>query len=231
MGKKETRTGGVILKEERHIMDQVDALKDRILGIQADVPCVKESVALSTLLQKLYEIREGLNQLEKVLLQTHLKCSISPGIQVPGPVILALSRLSEKRHGAIIVMAHEDNLEDLMQGGIDVDAPISVPLLENLFYPGSPLHDGAVVIQNARIQKAGVLLPMSPHSTEIERLGLATRHRAALGLSRASDALVIVVSEEKGWISMALHDQLYPNLGTFALLESLGGPRKGSGDS
>ncbi len=232
MARKETgpKNEGAILKEERQIMDQVEALKARILRIQSDIPCLKESMALSTLLQKLYEIREGLNQLEKVLLQTHLKCSISPGIQVPGPIILALSRLSEKRHGAIIVMAHEDPLNDLLQGGIDVDAPISVPLLENLFYPGSPLHDGAVVIKDARIQKAGVLLPMAPHSTEIDRLGLATRHRAALGLSRASDALVIVVSEEKGWISMALKDHLYPNLGTFALLESLGSPRKGSDD-
>jgi diadenylate cyclase len=220
-----------LLKEESQLMDQVAALKDRILRIQADVPCLKESVALSSLLQKLYEIREGLNQLEKVLLQTHLKCSITPGIQVPGPVILALSRLSEKRHGAIIVMAHEDPLDDLMQGGTDIDAPISVPLLENLFFPGSPLHDGAVVIHDGRIQKAGVVLPMAPHSTEIDRLGLATRHRAALGLSRTSDALVIVVSEEKGWISMALKDQLYPNLGTFALLESLGSTRKGSEDS
>ena len=107
-----------LLHEERQIMDQVEALKARILKIQADVPCLKESVALSSLLQKLYEIREGLNQLEKVLLQTHLKCSISPGIKVPGPIILALSRLSEKRHGAIIVMAHEDRLDDLFQGGI-----------------------------------------------------------------------------------------------------------------
>ena len=86
------------------------------------------------------------------------------------------------------------------------------------------------MIYNARIQKAGVLLPMSPHSAEIERLGLATQHRAALDLSRASDALAIVVSEEKGWISIALQDQLYPNLGTFALLENLGGFRKGSAD-
>ena len=222
---------GTLLNEERQIMDQVEALKARILRIQADIPCLKESVALSSLLQKLYEIREGLNQLEKVLLQTHLKCSISTGIQVPGPAILALSRLSEKRHGAIIVMAHEDQLDDLLQGGIDIDAPISVPLLENLFFPGSPLHDGAVVIKETRIQKAGVLLPMAPHSAEIDRLGLATRHRAALGLSRTSDALVIVVSEEKGWISIALKDRLYPNLGTFALLESLGSPRKGSDDS
>lgn len=216
------------LKARNLLMDQLEALKTRINAIHADIPCLTESTALSILLQKLYEIRERLNQLEKALLQEHLKCSISPGIHVPGPVILALSRLSEKRHGAIIVIAHNDNLDDLLEGGVHIDAPISVPLLENLFYPGSPLHDGAVIIRDNRIQKAGVLLPLAPHSSDIDRLGLASRHRAALGLSRASDALVIAVSEEKGWISMALKDQLYPNLGTFALLENLSSTREGS---
>ena len=225
MKPEETEAG---LEARNLLMDQLEALKTRINAIHADIPCLTESLGLSILLQKLYEIREGLNQLEKALLQEHLKCSISPGIQVPGPVILALSRLSEKRHGAIIVIAHNDNLDDLLEGGVHVDAPISVPLLENLFYPGSPLHDGAVIIRDNRIQKAGVLLPLAPHSADIDRLGLASRHRAALGLSRASDALVIAVSEEKGWISMALKDQLYPNLGTFALLENLSSTREGS---
>jgi len=211
---------------QKLIMDQMEMVRSSINNIHSDMPCVAENMALSILLQKLYEIREGLNQLEKDLLRTHLKCSISPGIHVPGPVILALSSLSEKRHGAIIAVANEDNLDDLLEGGIQIDAPISVTLLENLFYPGSPLHDGAVIIRNRRIQKAGVLLPLAPHSADIDRLGLASRHRAALGLSRASDALVIVVSEEKGWISMALKDQLYPNLGTFALLENLSGSRE-----
>jgi DNA integrity scanning protein DisA with diadenylate cyclase activity len=222
------KDGEALLNEQAMIIEHLEALKTRVMQIHADIPCIKESSLLSTLLQKMYEIRERLNKLEKELLQTHLKCCISPHVQVPGAVILALSKLSEKRHGAIIVMAHEDNLEDLTQGGIVVDAPVSVPLLENLFYPGSPLHDGAVIIRNNRIQKAGILLPLAPHSADMDRLGLASRHRAALGMSRASDALVIVVSEEKGWISMALNDQLYPNLGTFALLEKLEGAREGS---
>jgi diadenylate cyclase len=216
------------LEEQSLITEQLEALKTRVIQIHADIPCFEDSSLLSTVLQKMYEIREGLNRLEKALLQTHLKCCISPGIQVPGEIILALSKLSEKRHGAIIVMAHEDDLENLLQGGIAIDAPINVPLLENLFYPGSPLHDGAVVIRNGRIQKAGVFLPLAPHSADIDRLGLASRHRAALGLSRASDALAIVVSEEKGWISIALKDRLYPNLGTFALLENLDGARNRS---
>jgi diadenylate cyclase len=79
-----------------------------------------------------------------------------------------------------------------------------------------------VIIRDSKIRKVNVLLPLAPHTSELEALGLGSRHRAALGLSQVSDALIIVVSEEKGWISMALQGQLYPNLGTFALLEKLG---------
>ena len=183
---------------------------------------LKQCSRLSNLLQKMYEIREGLDQLEQGLLQTHLKCCISPNIKVPGDVVLALSKLSEKRHGAIIVMEDENNLDEHLQGGVIINATVSALILENIFYPGSPLHDGAVIIRDSNIQKASVLLPLAPHTSELEALGLGSRHRAALGLSQVSDALIIVVSEEKGWISMALRGQLYPNLGTFALLEKLG---------
>ena len=211
-----------ILSEEEAIKEQLEELKSRVTQLHEGIPCLKQCSHLSSLLQKMYEIREGLNQLEQGLLQTHLKCCISPNIKLPGEVVLALSKLSEKRHGAIIVMEHEDNLDEYLQGGAIIEAPVSAPILENIFYPGSPLHDGAVIIRDSNIRKANVLLPLARHTSELEALGLGSRHRAALGLSQVSDALIIVISEEKGWISMALRGQLYPNLGTFALLEKLG---------
>jgi diadenylate cyclase len=211
-----------ILSEEEAIKEQLEELKSRVTQLHEGIPCLKQCSHLSSLLQKMYEIREGLNQLEQSLLQTHLKCCISPNIKLPEEVVLALSKLSEKHHGAIIVMEHEDNLDEYLQGGAIIEAAVSAPILENIFYPGSPLHDGAVIIRDSNIRKASVLLPLAPHTSELEALGLGSRHRAALGLSQVSDALIIVISEEKGWISMALRGQLYPNLGTFALLEKLG---------
>ncbi len=210
------------MSEEAAIKQQLEELKSRVTQLHHDIPCLKQCSRLSNLLQKMYEVRVGLNQLEQDLLQTHLKCCISPKIKVPGEVVLALSKLSKKRHGVIIVIEHEDDLDQQLQGGVIIDAAVSVPVLENIFYPGSPLHDGAMIIRDSKIHKVNVILPLAPHTPELEALGLGSRHRAALGLSQVSDALIIVVSEEKGWISIALQGQLYPNLGTFALLEKLG---------
>jgi len=216
-----------MLSEEEKIKIKLEELKSKVTQLHDDIPCLKQCSRLSNLLQKLYEIREGLNHLEQGLLRTHLKCCISPKIKVPGEVVLAVSKLSAKRHGAIIVIEQETNLDGYLKGGAIIDANISAPILENIFYPGSPLHDGAVIIRDANIRKASVLLPLAPHTSELEALGLGSRHRASLGLSQVSDALIIVVSEEKGWISMALGGQLYPNLGTFALLEKLGNSMEG----
>jgi len=216
-----------MLREEEAINEQLEELKAKVTQLHKGIPCLKQCAHLSSLLQKMYEIREGLNLLEQGLLQTHLKCCISPNIEVPGEVILALSKLSAKRHGAIIVMEHEENRDEYLQGGIIINAAVSAPILENIFYPGSPLHDGAVIIRDSNIRKANVLLPLAPHTSELDALGLGSRHRAALGLSQVSDALIIVVSEEKGWISMALRGQLYPNLGTSVLLEKLEGSIEG----
>jgi DNA integrity scanning protein DisA with diadenylate cyclase activity len=210
------------LSEETVIKEKLEEIKSRVSQLRSDIPSMKQCSCLIGLLQKMYEIRVELKQLEQGLLQTHLKCCISSKIKVPAAVVLALSTLSEKRHGVIIVIEHEDNLEDHLQGGVIIDAAISAAILENIFYPGSPLHDGAMIIRNSKIRKVNVLLPLAPHTSELEALGLGSRHRAALGLSQVSDALIIVVSEEKGWISIAFQGQLYPNLGTFALLDTIG---------
>ncbi len=207
---------------EDAVNEKLENLKDGLVKLYNTLPGLKQCSNFSNLLQKTYELREELNQLEQRLLQTHLKCCISPGIKVPEEVALAVSKMSAKRHGAIIVIEQEDVLDDYLQDGVTIDAVVNAPILENIFYPGSQLHDGAVFIRNARILKAGCILPFSPNPLELKALGLGTRHRASVGLRQVSDALIIVVSEEKGWISLAFGGQLYPNLGTFALLQKLG---------
>jgi diadenylate cyclase len=210
-----------MLTEEEAVKERLTDLKSQLLDLHGALSCLKQCSYLSNLLQEIYEIREGLTQLEKALLQRHLKCCISPSIKVPGEVILAVSRLSSKRYGAIIVIEQEDNVDPYLRQGVTIEAAANAAILESIFYPGGPLHDGAVLIRDGSIRKAQCLLPLAPHAPELERLALGTRHRAALGISQVSDALVIVVSEEKGWISMALGGRLYPNLGTFALLKKL----------
>jgi DNA integrity scanning protein DisA with diadenylate cyclase activity len=208
------------LSEEALIKAKLEELKSRVTQLYTAIPGMKRCSCLGDLLQKMYEIRVEFDQLEQGLLQTHLKCCISSKIKVPTEVVLAVSSLSKKRHGVIIAIEHEDNLDDLLRGGVIIDAPVIAAVLENISYPGSPLHDGAMIIRDSKIHKANVILPLAPHSEELDALGLGSRHRAALGLSQVSDALVVVVSEEKGWISMAYKGQLYPNLGTLALFDN-----------
>jgi DNA integrity scanning protein DisA with diadenylate cyclase activity len=210
------------LSEEEAFKEKIADLKGRLINLYEMLPYLKQCSYLSNLLQEVLELREGFNQLKQGLLKTHLKCCISASLEIPAGVVLAVSKLSERRYGAIIVIEQEDNLDDYLQGGVIIDAVVSAAILESIFYPGSQLHDGAVFIRNKRVVKAGCLLPFASIPSGLEALGLGTRHQAAVGLSQASDALVIVVSEEKGWISLALHGQLYPNIGTAALLQKIG---------
>ena len=213
------------LIEEKAFKEKLKELKRRIGHLYEIIPSLKQCSHLSDHLQEVFELREGLYQIEQGLLQTHLRCCISPSLKIPGEVVLAVSKLSARRHGSIIAVEQEDNLDDYFQGGVIIDAVVSAPILESIFYPGSQLHDGAVFIRNTRVIKAGCLLPFAPAPSGLEALGLGTRHQAAVGLSQVSDALVIVVSEEKGWISLALRGRLYPNIGTLALLQKLGNPK------
>lgn len=114
--------------------------------------------------------------------------------------------LAERRTGALIVFARQEKLDDLLLHGVRLDSLISGQLLVSIFEEGLPLHDGAVVISNGRISEASCHLPLSASGELPQHMG--TRHRAALGLSERSDAVVVVVSEERGEVSLAVGGEL-----------------------
>jgi diadenylate cyclase len=131
----------------------------------------------------------------------------------------AAAWLSARRIGALIVIEQEVGLQDVVNTGRAIDGQLSPELLENLFMRGSPLHDGAVIIKGRQILAAACLLPLSTNPNV--SLSLGTRHRAAIGLTEESDALVIVVSEEDGTISVARNGELERGLKSQDLLEML----------
>ena len=122
-------------------------------------------------------------------------------------VLAAVTRLSKRRVGALIVFEKNRELNDIAETGTLLDAVISAELIENIFEPNTPLHDGAIVVRNEKIVSAGCFLPLS-ENLNIEKT-LGTRHRAALGMSERSDAVTIIVSEETGTISVAQNGVLY----------------------
>lgn len=130
----------------------------------------------------------------------------------------AIANMSEKKIGALIVLEGKTPLGEIIKTGSRVDASVSSPVIENIFFPKAPLHDGAMIVRDNRIHSAGCILPLSKADISKE---LGTRHRAALGMSEDSDALVLVVSEETGAISFARFGQLTRNLTLGELLETL----------
>ena len=118
----------------------------------------------------------------------------------------AVHVMSAEKCGALIVIGRTTQLEDVIHSGISINADVSDYLLRNLFYNKAPLHDGAVVIENNRIKAASCILPL-PKRTFVEN-DLGTRHRAAVGMSEVSDAVIIIVSEETGVISVAKESEL-----------------------
>jgi diadenylate cyclase len=128
-------------------------------------------------------------------------------------------QLSRERIGGLIVLEREVGLNDVIETGRRLEALASADLLRTIFYPGTPLHDLATVIRGDRVVAAGCLLPLTERRDVRGLLG--TRHRAALGLSETTDAVVIVVSEETGGISLAVDGRLYSNLTPDALRQQL----------
>jgi len=125
-------------------------------------------------------------------------------------IVRAAVQLSRLRYGALMVIERETGLQDYVSKGVMLNADISRQLLINIFFPNSPLHDAAVIIQGDRILAASVVLPLTDNISASSQLG--TRHRAAIGITEESDALAVVVSEETGQMSVAHSGRLIRNL-------------------
>ncbi|MGC4108772.1 MAG: diadenylate cyclase CdaA [Thermomicrobiales bacterium] len=125
-------------------------------------------------------------------------------------IVRAAVQLSRLRYGALMIIERETGLQDYVSKGVMLNADISRQLLINIFFPNSPLHDAAVIIQGDRILAASVVLPLTDNISASSQLG--TRHRAAIGITEESDALAVVVSEETGQMSVAHSGRLIRNL-------------------
>jgi len=163
------------------------------------------------------EIRNALARLGRQRsLKFFLKVEESP---IKQEIVDAVKKLSEEKIGALIVIQKGIGLSDIIQSGCRIEAKVDSALLRTIFFPDTPLHDGACIVQGDKIIAAGCILPLSDDMTLSGRYGL--RHRAALGLSEHSDALCIVVSEETGKISFAYKGKLVTKVDTETLKKSL----------
>lgn len=154
------------------------------------------------------EIRRGLEQIGRRTVFTDQLRNVSKGDAIIAihSIVDACEDFSASRTGALIVVEGQTMLNDIVETGVVIDAEISSRLLGNLFYEGSPLHDGAVIIRGVKAYAASCVLPLTSRTNIGGNLG--TRHRAGVGVSEVSDALVIIVSEESGAISVAQNGQL-----------------------
>jgi diadenylate cyclase len=167
------------------------------------------------------ELRRGLERIGRVGSFAWL---LSPGDQreaehVARVVARAATNLSRNGFGALVVLERETGLGEIAESGVMMNAEISPELIETIFMPRSPLHDGAVIIRNETIVAAGALLPLAETSLQSERFG--TRHRAALGITEQTDAVVVVVSEENAQVSLVERARIVRNLNEAQLVRAL----------
>lgn len=163
------------------------------------------------------EFRRALDQLGRSKLMRRVFGLSGPGkseeVEVERPVteiVRAMTNMARKKIGALIVVERVTGLGDVIETGTRVDAEISAPLIENIFEPNTPLHDGAMIIRNRRINAAACILPLSEDPNISRDLG--TRHRAGIGITETTDAVTLIVSEETGIISMAREGRLTRHL-------------------
>ncbi len=173
------------------------------------------------------EVRKALEQLGRGAKLEHHKHEMSEDERVISEITTCLIDLSRRRVGALIVIEGKTGLQDIMDTGTAVDATITAALLENIFEPNTPLHDGAVIIRDTRVASAACVLNLSDSEGISKSLG--TRHRAGLGISETTDATVLIVSEETGIISMARDGKLTRYLDEEKIVGILSGIYNGTG--
>ena len=173
------------------------------------------------------EIRHGLELMGNVSdlgLFKHRSAKDSERIeQTLQAINSAVLQLAQRRHGALIVLRRQQLLDSYYKNGVRLDAVVTPQLLMQIFYPNTPLHDGAVIIDRNRIMAAGCVMPLSSSgvlNATVER-SMGLRHRAALGISEVSDAIAVVVSEETGTISIAHRGRLIRRLDSERLLNNM----------
>ena len=167
-------------------------------------------VALIILFQP--EIRRGLEEVgSRRFIAFFNKTETSSALeQAIDQTVLACTEMSQSRTGALIVFERENVLDDMVRSGTVLDAAVSSELLKNIFFVKAPMHDGAVIVRNGRVLGAGCMLPLSKNVNLSRDLGM--RHRAGIGMSENSDAVVVIVSEETGSISVAIGGMLKRHL-------------------
>jgi uncharacterized protein (TIGR00159 family) len=173
-------------------------------------------IAIPVLFQP--EIRRALEQLGRAGSLIPRTTVVSPNTRVAEIIARSAQQLAERRFGALLVIERSTPLGEYASRGVAMDALVSTELLLNIFWPNSPLHDGAVIIHADRVVAAGVVLPLAQSPT-VEHIG--TRHRAAIGITEISDAIAVVVSEETGGISLANAGRMVRNLGEARLQKVL----------
>ncbi|SHI91405.1 TIGR00159 family protein [Malonomonas rubra DSM 5091] len=140
--------------------------------------------------------------------------------EVIDELVKACVALGNRKIGALIVVERETGINDILESGVEIDARVSGELIRSVFMPNSPIHDGALVLQQGRLTLAGCFLPLS-QSRDISK-NLGTRHRAAIGLTELADAIAVIVSEETGKISVAVNGGITRNLDATSLRKVLG---------
>ncbi|MCP1310734.1 sporulation-specific diadenylate cyclase CdaS [Paenibacillus tyrfis] len=185
-------------------------LKEQLTDILHSIGQVVSSLdeVNTCLLNEIEHISKWFSKTGALASTYYLNCFLSPYTSKYKEISRSVNHLSLKRQGALIVIQREDSIDSWITPGILLSAEITSSLLESIFVPGSPLHDGAVFIRSNQIVSAANILPLTERTFPNQKLG--TRHRAAIGLSERTDALIIVVSEETGKTSFCLNGHLYP---------------------